>query len=115
MQRLNNFSHGNEWIWLLLVMLPVVQASHAADLSYKVMLNHDRPVADAYVKLQSPGGAKTIVAKTDEAGRFSVTGVKADKLLVTIEKNGSLVYRGITKVDSTPGEKVIDLTQQGSK
>jgi hypothetical protein len=75
-----------------------------------VTLNHTRPVADAYVTLQSPGGAKTIVAKTDEAGRFSVSGVKANKLLMSIEKNGKLVYRRITKVDSTPGEKLIDLT-----
>jgi hypothetical protein len=34
---------------------------------------------------------------------------------MTIEKNGALVYRGIAKVDSTPGVKVIDLTARESK
>jgi hypothetical protein len=93
----------------------VVQAAYAADLSYRVTLDKTRPVKDAYVTLQSPGGAKTIVTKTDESGKFSVSGVKADKLLMTIEKNGKLVYRGITKVDPAPVEQVIDLTEQKSK
>jgi hypothetical protein len=115
MTRLSNFSQSNKWILLLLWMPLGVQVSYAADLSYRLTLNHDRPISDAYVTLQSKGGAKTIVAKTDEAGKFSVSGVKADKLLMTIEKNGALVYRGIAKVDSTPGVKVIDLTERESK
>jgi hypothetical protein len=115
MKRLNDFSHSNRWIWLWLWTLPGVHGSYAADVSYRLTLNHARPISDAYVTLQSQGGAKTIVTKTDETGKFSVSGVKADKLLMTIEKNGYLVYRGITKVDSTQGVKVIDLTQQESK
>jgi hypothetical protein len=115
MQRLSNFWHINKWIWLLVWTLAAVPAAYSADLSYRVTLDNVRPVPDAYVTLQSPGGAKTIVAKTDAAGKFSVSGVKADKLLMSIEKNGKLVYRGINKVDSKAGEKVIDLTEQKSK
>ena len=111
MQQLSNFFRSGRLLWLLVAPL-AMQASHAANLAYKVTLNGDRPITDAYVTLKTPGGAKTIVTKTDESGRFTVPGVHADKVLMTIEKNGRIVYRGIHKVDSSPGEKVIDLTER---
>jgi hypothetical protein len=114
MKPLINFFRSSRWSWLLLT-LSAAQTLPGADLAYKVTLNGSRPVTDAYVTLQTPGGAKTIVTKTDEWGKFTAPGVNADKILVTIEKNGSMVYRGINKVDSTFGEKVIDLTEKNSK
>ena len=92
--------------------LLAIQAAPAANLAYKVTLNGSRPVTDAYVTLQTPGGGRTIVTKTDAAGRFAVQGVNAAKILVTIEKNGHVLYRGINNVDSAAGEKVIDLTEK---
>lgn len=114
MQQLKNFFRSARSVWLLLALL-TMQASPAANLAYKVTLNGSRPLTGAYVTLNTPGGAKTIVTRTDESGRFTVPGVNADKVLMTIEKNGRIVYRGIHRVDSTPGEKVIDLTERNSK
>jgi hypothetical protein len=114
MPRLNNFFRSSRLLWLLLAPL-AMQASHGANLAYRVTLNGSRPVADAYVTLQTRGAAKTIVTKTDQSGKFMVPGVNADKILMTIEKNGRVVYRGIHKVDSTSGEKVIDLMERNSK
>ena len=114
MRQLNNFFPNSRLIWLLSALL-AMQASPAANLAYKVTLNGSRPLTDAYVTLKTPGGAKTIVTRTDESGRFTVPGVNANKVLMTIEKNGRIVYRGIHRVDSTPGEKVIDLTERNSK
>jgi hypothetical protein len=99
-------------LFLAALALP---AALGADLNYKVMLNGYSPVADAYVTLQTPGGAKTIVTKTDAFGKFTVPGIAANKVLLTIEKNGTLVYRGIKGVDSIPSEKVINLTATGVK
>jgi hypothetical protein len=114
MPQLDNFFRKSRLLWLVVAPL-AMQASHGANLAYRVTVNGSRPVAGAYVTLQTRGAAKTIVTKTDESGKFIVPGVNADKVLMTIEKNGRIVYRGIHKVDSVPGEKVIDLTERNPR
>ena len=113
MQPLNNFSPCSRLPWIALTA-SAIAAAPGADLNYKVMLNGSTPIPDAYVTLQTPGGIRTIVTKTDALGKFTAPGILADKVLVTIEKNGSLVYRGIKGVDSLPTEKIIDLTAIGT-
>jgi len=109
MQPLKNFSPCHRLHWLVLSAL-AIPAALGADLNYKVTLNGGSPVPDAYVTLQTPGGTKTIVTKTDAWGQFKANNIPADRVLVTIEKNGSVVYRGIKGVAAAPAENVIDLT-----
>jgi hypothetical protein len=106
MKRLSNFLHSSR-LSVIALTLVGTQSSWAIDLAYKVMLNGSEPLADAYVTLQTPGGKKTVVTKTNQLGKFAISGIDADKVLVTIEKNGSTIYRGINKVE--PSEKTIDL------
>jgi hypothetical protein len=93
-------------------VLAGMEAMHAADLSGRITLNTSSPLKGAYVKIQTPGGARTIVTNTDEAGRFSIPNLPNDKILMTVEKDGAVLYRGISKVESHHSQKVIDLKEK---
>ena len=109
MPTLSSFLRPNKWRWAAWVAFATGLAL-GSDLTYKVTLNGSTPLTGAYVTVQTPGGAKTIVAKTDNEGKFKVPGVTAAKVLVTIQQNGKMVYRGIQ--DVKPGETTINLTSK---
>ena len=104
-----NFFPSARWSRILLVLAGV---TYAADLSGRITVNASRPLKDAYVKIQTAGGARTIVTRTDEAGRFSIPNLPNDKILLTVEKNGAVLYRAISKVESQHSERVIDLKEK---
>ena len=111
MQTSSSFLRRSKWLWAAWFAVAAGIAA-GGDLTYKVTLNGAAPLVGAYVTVQTPGGAKTIVTKTDNQGKFKVPGVTASKILVTIQQNGTMVYRGIQDVKPSAGEMTINLTSR---
>jgi hypothetical protein len=83
-----------------------MEATYAGDLSGRITINASSPLKNAYVKIQTAGGARTIVT------RFSAPNLPNDKILMTVEKDGAVLYRAISKVESHHSQKVIDLKEK---
>ncbi|HMD70186.1 MAG TPA: carboxypeptidase-like regulatory domain-containing protein [Bryobacteraceae bacterium] len=69
-------------------------------VSGRVTANAQQPVAGALVKVQARGGVQTIVSTTGADGTFSASGIKTDEALVSVEKDGVLLFRAIVSTKS---------------
>ena len=70
-------------------------SAFAQQVSGKVTADGSQPITGAIVKVQAKGGVQTVVSNTADDGSFSFTGIKTDQALLSVEKNGQLLFRSI--------------------
>jgi len=70
-------------------------SAFAQQVSGKVTADGSQPIPGAIVKVQAKGGVQTVVSNTADDGSFSFTGIKTDQALLSVEKNGQLLFRSI--------------------
>jgi Carboxypeptidase regulatory-like domain len=90
----------------LAIAFAVMQPSFAAEqqISGKVTADGAQPISGAVVRVQAKGGIQTVVSTTGPDGAFSATGLKTDQVLLSVEKDGRLLFRSI--VSTTSGTPV---------
>jgi DNA-binding beta-propeller fold protein YncE len=88
----------------LLLQLSVSFPGQCDELRGRVIVNFNRPLGNAIVKIQAPG--ETVVTNTDDIGDFSFQDVRPEHVVISVSQDGRLLYRAIS---STKNAIAIDL------
>jgi hypothetical protein len=92
---MNKLRHFFDKWRLAIVVSLALNATAGQQLEGTVTANGTQPLIDALVKAEAKGGIQTVVTKTDSAGHFALSDLKTDAVLLSIERDGRLLFRAI--------------------
>lgn len=93
MNKRRHFS--DNWRLAIIVVSLAHNSAAGQQLEGTVTANGEQPVVDALVKAEAKGGIQTVVTKTDSKGHFALSDLKSDPVLLSIERDGRLLFRAI--------------------
>ena len=86
---------SDSWRLAIIVASLGLHSAAGQQLEGTVTANGEQPLVDALVKAEAKGGVQTVVTKTDSKGHFVLSDLKTDLVLLSIERDGSLLFRAI--------------------
>jgi hypothetical protein len=91
----------------IIIALLTVNAASGQQLEGTVTAGGAQPLANMLVKAQAKGGVQTVVTKTDSSGHFVLSDLKTSAVLLSIERDGKLVFRTIV---SLPAQSPLNIS-----